>query len=856
MRHIRHKPIPTSDKVVVFTGGVKEDVAQVELRPGELINSMNIEEVDGIYHGYASLPGYEPYDGQTLASDIPVTSVVDRGIDVNTRFLLESNLQDDIVDLSYEPRTVVNTNVIHDPLYKKFLASSFFFNGSYQFTVTDDEGYLNLEDSNFTIDALITPQFPITNNIIMQRGGCYAFTVEAGKLEFKYSTDGISWTNTLISDDLIVSGTRYHVAVVREDTRLRLAIEGDFQTTEVNIGTDVIKTSTDVITVGQYFIGWMDEIRLSTSTRWHNDFDIPTKPYSTINYYEYQYDDDDREAQRALIDPVPGASSVLGVNTNGGELIACRDNVGITATEFFEATPTGWSAAISGAEVVEFEVGADTEALLFLGIQPGDVITGSVSGETATVVSITTESGSWQSPGPEDAQGKMVIKDSTGTFDNTDVFSNGGTSTAEMVTDSQNDFVLEPTGSYEFKNGKFDLFADHQREEIAFFTNGVNYPCYHDGTNIVPILHTALPDNEGVYATYLAEFKNRLFIAYPDGRLWYSGVGNPLDYDTAIGGAGVVYMEDEITGLQVAPGDVLVVFGRNSIQMIQSIGDVQSADNGTMMDYKFINKTYSKRSGCIPNTNERILGQLMFMDDRGLTQLEATDKFGDFTYNSLSKNVQRTILRQKTAILGSLVDRVKNQYRLFFDDKTGIIFTFDMEKVVKGATFFTYLTTPTYLHDGEDVDGYSHKYMGTADGYVMKIDSGTSFNGEEIETLMSTSFFHYGTPTKWKRFRKATLEGQAEKDLIIYARTDFNYKDPRMPGSNLINYTTTATGGVWGYDSWGSFQYGSGAAESPSINIRGYGVNMGLTMMTSNKYTEPHIYNSMTVEYSIDGRSR
>ena len=855
MKYPVNKPTPTSDKVVVFTGGVKEDVAQVELRPGELIDSLNVEEIDGVYHGYASLPGYERFSGLTKASDIPVTSVVDRGIDVNTQFLLESHSQDTIVDLSFDPRTVANDSVINDSSVKKFLSSSYYFNGAALLQVTDAEGNLNFGSEDFTLDTLVTPQSPITTNILMQRGGCYAFLIENGHLVFKYSTDGISWTDTLISSTLIVSGTEYHVAVVREDDTVRFAIDGSWDVNTMNIGADAIFDSTDYLIIGQWFEGWMDEVRISSSIRWHNSFDIPTRYYSITDYYEYQFNDDAREAQRALILKVPGDGSILGISTNEGNLIACRDNIGATAGYFFGSTVSGWSAALAGAYTIDFSSGVDTDSPYYPGLQIGDTITGVISGETAVVVCLASQN-DWELG---TATGTIVLRDESGAFTDGENFTSG-TVTITSDAGTYQEFVLDPGGNYQFLNARFDGFLTHQRESVTFFANGKNSACfYKDSGAITPIIHTNLPDNDvanPVYPTHVIEFKNRLWLAYPNGRLWYSGAGSPLDFDVATGGAGEIYMEDEITGLQVAPGDVLVVFGRNSIQMIKSVGDVQGTSSDTQMDYKFLNESYSKRSGCIAKTNERILGVLMFLDDRGLTELEATDAFGDFTYNSLSKNVQRTILKQKTAVLGSLVDRVKNQYRLFFDDKTGIIFTFDMEKKVKGATFFKYNHIPTFLHDGEDVAGYAHKYMGTADGYVMQIDSGTSFDGEEIPTRISTAFYHYGTPTKWKRFRKATLEGQAEKDLVIHGRADFNYKDPRLPGSNEIQYTTTATGGIWGYDSWGVFQYGSGAAEAPSLFIQGYGVNMGLVLTTSNKYTEPHIYNSITVEYSIDGRKR
>jgi len=63
---------PTTSKVVSLTGGLNEAVSDLELKSGELIQCLNYVELDGDYHGYASMEGYEAFDGTPLASSVHV----------------------------------------------------------------------------------------------------------------------------------------------------------------------------------------------------------------------------------------------------------------------------------------------------------------------------------------------------------------------------------------------------------------------------------------------------------------------------------------------------------------------------------------------------------------------------------------------------------------------------------------------------------------------------------------------------------------------------------------------------------------------------------------------------------------
>ena len=837
-----------------MTGGIKQDISQLELKGGELLQGVNYQEIDGAYHGYASLPGYERFDGQALASTVAVVQLNDYGDDSNTSLLLESDLQETIEDISVYGHTVVNNGVLDDPNVFKFLQSSYYFNGSSTLDITPVDTTLDMEDSDFTIDFLLDPLDQVSTQTLMSKGISYQIQVDNHRVVFKYSTDGISWDGTLISDEYLSTSTRLHFALSRKDGTVYMFFDGRRDDNTLVIGTDVIFTNASDLTIGTNFLGRLDEIRVSNDLRWLIDFGIPTIPYSSTGYYTYQIDDEAREAQRALIGEVPGEGPILGIAMNAsGEVGAVRNNVGSTNSYIYRADPTGWSAPIPGAFYLEFENGIDTH-VDYPGLQAGETVTGSISGATATIADIATESGSWRDDATaRDAAGTIVLKDVVGDFVDTDVLDNGGTVTADVVDGSYGEYAMKPDGDYCFIQARFDLLIDLQRKSVPFFTNGVNYPLYFDGTQLIPIFDSGLPDASGVFANHVVEFKNRLWLAYPDGRLWYSAVGDPLNWDVATGGAGEIYMEDEITALQVGQGDVLVVFCRNSIQIIKSIVDTNVSAK-TQADYAFFNETFSNVSGAITNTVDRILGEIMYLDDRGITKLSASDTYGDFSAASLSKSVQRTILEKKDLVVTSAVHRENNQYRLFFNDMTGLIFTFDVEKKVKGITSVKYNHDMTCFIEGESATGEFKFLFGSSDGYVYRMDSGTSFDGEAIETKLATSFYSYKSPTNWKRFRKITLEAQADKDFTFYGTPEYNYRNPSVPRSSASSYNSTGYGGVWGTDAWGMFTYGSEEVQSPALYLSGYGNNMSMVITTSDKYAEPHVINSIITEFSLNGR--
>lgn len=414
--------------------------------------------------------------------------------------------------------------------------------------------------------------------------------------------------------------------------------------------------------------------------------------------------------------------------------------------------------------------------------------------------------------------------------------------------------ALTGGGEYQFVNAAFDLLASHQREKLFFFVNGVDAPSYYDGTQIQTITHANLPTT--VYPTTITVFKNRLFLGYPDGRLFFSSVGDPTDFDAATGGAGVIEYNKTITNLQVTPGDTLAVFLDDSVQLLTSLYDLDVTNTSAVATYKFKQDEFSNRSGAYPRTVQRILGKMLYMNDRGLSSMETSDTFGDFEAASLSKNVQKGLLALKGLVSTSIVDREKNQYRVFFSNGLAYFVTFNIEKAVRGITTIIYDHPVLTTSEGLDENGNDFKIFTSDTGYVYKMDSGTSFDGGVIRTRMDTSFYAYGTPSNWKKFYKIVLETTSSKDLTIYGRFTFNYNSAEMPSTTLQTYQALADvgTGIYGISPWGSFTYGIGTIQTPTLYIQGVGNNMSIILTTESAYESPHTIHNAIIDYSVVAR--
>lgn len=531
------------------------------------------------------------------------------------------------------------------------------------------------------------------------------------------------------------------------------------------------------------------------------------------------------EHSRTVISALPGSGAVRGVWSYKGTKYGFRDNAGATACVMHKATATGWSAVALGRELAftsgSYVTGTTAPAV-------GDTITGATSGATAVLTAVNKSSGSWSG---NDAAGYYHFASQTGTFVAEDL-NIGAALNISTIAGNSSANTLPAGGRYEFVNENFYGAASARR---MYGCNGVGNAFEFDGTNF-HFMHTGMVTDT---PNHITEHKKHLFLSFPNGSVQHSATGEPMTW-TVILGAGEIGTSDEVTGFCTLPGDALGILNRNRTYILYGT---------SVADWNLTE--LSDEAGAIEWTIQR-LGRPFYLDDRGVTDMQAVQSYGDFKNNTYSRLIAPLLREVKSTVVGSLRVREKNQYRLFFANNTVITFTFEGNKLAG-------ITTGEYDHlfscgcGVENSSGDEELFFGSDDGYVYHLDKGTSFNGGAVEHYIRPAFNHLGSPEYYKQFFKAVLEITASSAVDLYFTPDFDYSENDDITQSMA---VAVSGGYWGIGVWGTFIWGGQAVDNPEIYFDGQGQNLGCLIYGNSVYDQPHTLHGINLHYQVRGLAR
>ena len=614
-----------------------------------------------------------------------------------------------------------------------------------------------------------------------------------------------------------------------------------------------------------------------------------------------------QEDQRAIIDVVPGEGDVLGVCVYSGNAYAFRNKSGGATAGMYKSTTTGWSevdlgtalnfdgttqegepipgdtgtpTTIVGAGGAQgdlagisyhglWETGAagvmvldnitgtfvDNEALQMPLLSfdngdteptAGDTITGATSGVTAVVTSVRLSSGTWDGT----AVGYFSVRNNSGTWTDGENIEINGVKYAEVASASQPSNVtianadgtqyaqtLEPGGLYEFVTYNF-------RGDTAGITmygvNTVDKGFSYDGTTFIK--HFTGMDTDT--PQHIIAHQLHLFYSYPNGSIQHSSLSYPNQW-SVITGAAELNVGDNVSGFSTEVNNVMSIFTRNNAYMLYG---TSSADWDL--------RQFHAGAGAIAYTLQK-MDQTFFLDDRGLTSMFTVQYFGDFQSAVASDKIDPYIQSQKENTVGSIKVRGKNQYRIFFNDKTGLAMTF-INKKNQGIMPFTMADQVTCLASVEDANGFEVLYAGFDDGYVRRLDSGNNFDGSEVASFIRTAYYHYDSPGKRKRFRELNLEMNADTSTTLTVTPDYDFGGTFTPPSSPVSssYDVTVTADQWNQDDISNSSTGVTVVASERVKINGIGTNMGLIIANSSTYDKPITLQGAYVDYSSRGIRR
>lgn len=394
---------------------------------------------------------------------------------------------------------------------------------------------------------------------------------------------------------------------------------------------------------------------------------------------------------------------------------------------------------------------------------------------------------------------------------------------------------IAPSGKYNFTEYNFGGTIGL----VLLWTDTVSKARMFNGTTVTVLNNVGMGANDT--PEFVAATWDRVFLTYENGSIQSSTVEDPTDWTT---GPKEVLVGFAVTSIQAMVGDTIVVTGHNNIKVLKR------SDTGT----EWFLENFSNVIGAQPYTVQKLFDTLIFMSDMGITTLSATQEFGDFASASISERVKNTLIKNKSKITCSTVVRNLNQYRLYFDSGKFLVFSF-YNKKLRGITLGQYPKPVLTVQDGHDSADNSIVFFTSTDGYISQMDSGTSFDGQEIDTRLSTAYYHYKSPRNWKKIQQITLEVASIDDLTFGIRPSFDYAAKGTTKAAEEEFDIPGAGSVWGEGLWGTMTWsGSETTNRRMFRVNGIGSNMSVSLFTETAFNRQHTLQNMIVDYVIIGR--
>lgn len=468
-------------------------------------------------------------------------------------------------------------------------------------------------------------------------------------------------------------------------------------------------------------------------------------------------------------------------------------------------------------------------------IEDGQTVTGVTSGATGVVTRAALRVGSWEAT---NLVATLTFATVTGTFNSSEALNVGGVTKAGTTT-ADSAITLPPGGRYDCINHNFFGGANLHR---MYFCQGEGLGMEWDGTVAVPIRTGADTDEPNKIAVH----REHLFFMFPGGSVLNSSPGAPYMF-TVLTGAAEIAIGEQGTDLEGSVAGALTVFARNKIGVLLGRDSEE-------WDFSVLNDD----TGAVEWTAQTI-GSPIYLDNIGLRSLDTTDKYGDFEIGSMSKLVEPIFKAKRKAgvtAVGAIRVRAKAQYRLFWDDGTGISMYLGRGMDAPEILPFDLGIAFTCLSSGKDDDGEEILLAGDADGWVYQLDAGTSFNGDAVEAFMRLPFNHVGTPHQDKVWSQTVIEMKGGSNTALGIIAEFGYGEDENPGSQEISVDVGGGGGFWDELNWDEFFWSAPINGQAKADTEGYGQNISIVIASEATYEEPHTLTGIILYFKYRKLSR
>lgn len=509
-----------------------------------------------------------------------------------------------------------------------------------------------------------------------------------------------------------------------------------------------------------------------------------------------------------------GTGPVRGVAILNNAVYCWRDNAGNLVT--YKATAGGW-VVVPLFHQVSFNGGSAQYA-------DGSTLT---QGEaSATIKRVVVESGDWLAG---TAAGRLIIDPIAGSF-GAGLAAGGG---AVNLIGAATQITMFAGGRVQSVVYNFTASLATRR---LYCCDGVNPEWEFDGTVLVPIA-TGMG---AIRATQVRAHKNHLFYAYRSS-LQHSAIGDPYNWQPLLG-AGELGAGDTITNLVTASGSeaaaALMVLCQDSVWVLYG----SDADT-----WQFVR--VSEEAGAQAYGAQEMGGAVAF-DRDGFRRYAPTQSFGNFSLESVSRNVEPLV--KNAVVKCSVLSKNRNQLRCFFSDglfmsgtpmRRGIGWMpCDYGRVIECAV-------------GAEIGGAYRIFMGDADGWVLEADVGRSFDGAAVQAGMRLSSQNQGSNVTIKQYRHIELESLAESAFALAVAAEFSDADPDaavVDTTSMSNYRRQYGAGLfWDFNSWDRAYWDVSLASRVRYPVHGQGRSITVLVQSESDNELPHTIKSNTLLFTV-----
>lgn len=533
-----------------------------------------------------------------------------------------------------------------------------------------------------------------------------------------------------------------------------------------------------------------------------------------------QYRNSAADSYRADIGVVPGSGETRGVAYYDGNVYAWRNNAGGTALAMHRSTTSGWVPVALGIELA-FDGGTAP-------IVDGQTVVGQTSGATGVVKRVVLQDGDWTT---SDATGRLIFAAVSGVFQNNEHIQVAGHIKA-VADGTQAAITLAPGGNVEVVIGNFGGVEGYK----LYGCDGQNRAFEYDGETYVPISTGMVVDKP----THVAFHKQHLFLSF-GASLQFSAISDAYKW-TPLLGAGEIAMNDAITNLLIMPGDqttgALAVYTRNNTSILYGTSSE---------DFKL--SSYNSGTGAVART-AKTMDQAYALDDRGIMALNTSLNFGNFLPSSLTMNLRPFLQGRINLATASSVEREKGQYRVFFNDGTGIYLTV-LNGQLLGAMPVQFPDPVLCAFEGERQDGTTATYFGSDNGFVYQLDAGTSFDGNSIQANLTLVANAIKSPRLLKRFRKGSVEVTGSSYSEIQFGYLLAYGSPDITQPLDTKYELDLRNPFWDSMVWDSFIFDGRDIAPTELGMTGTGENVAIAISSVSDLFRSFTVNSIILHYSI-----